>query len=244
MTSRLNEDTLTDMVGRLRSAHGDNLVSVVLYGSAAVHEIADWRTDYNLLVCLRHITPADLRASQGPSRGWTRAGNSLPVYFSVEELNEAADVFPIEFHRMASARKVLFGTDPFHGLQLSQGYLRHQTEYELRSKLIQLRRLYIPASTSAARVSDLMCKSLLSFADLFRAVLLLMGREASPSQMEAIRQTVAALQLDNTPFERLLKLCAQDGESTLSETEADALFADYLTQIEAVITAVDQLAMV
>lgn len=244
MANKLNDDTLKEMVNRLRAAHGDNLVSVVLYGSAALHEIADWRTDYHLLVCLQRIAPNDLRASQAPSRGWTRAGNSLPVYFSVEELTEAADVFPIEFQRMASARKVLFGSDPFTGLELSQGYLRHQTEYELRSKLIQLRRLYIPASTSAAKVSDLMCQSLLSFADLFRAVLVLMGQDASPSQTECIRQTVAVLHLDEIPFERLLRLCAQEGESTLSETEADELFAAYLEQIEAVIKAVDQLAWV
>lgn len=242
MVNKLNDDTLKDMVNRLRVAHGDNLASVVLYGSAALHDIADWRTDYNLLVCLERITPADLRASQGPSRGWTRAGNALPVYFSSDELAEAADVFPIEFQRMAAARKVLFGPDPFAGLELSQSHLRHQTEYELRSKLIQLRRLYIPASTSAARVSDLMCQSLLSFADLFRAVLLLLGREASPSQTECIRQTAAVLQLDSIPLERLLKLCAQEGASTLSETEADELFAGYLKQIEAVISAVDQLS--
>jgi hypothetical protein len=243
MANKLDDAALKAMVDRLHNAHGENLVSVVLYGSAALGEVADWRTDYHLLVALNYIAPGDLRASQGPSREWTRAGHALPVYFTAEELNDAADVFPIEFQRMAVARKVLFGPDPFIGLEPSQVYLRHQTEYELRSKLIQLRRLYIPAAGSAKKLSDLMCQSLLSFADLFRAVLVLFGEEAPPSQSESVQRTAELLQLDATPFERLLKLCGQEGESTLSETEADELFASYLQQIEAVINAVDHLAM-
>ena len=46
---------------------------------------------------------------------------------------------------------------------------------ELRSKLIQLRRHYIPASISIEKLCDLMSDSLSSFAVLFRAVLVLFG---------------------------------------------------------------------
>ena len=104
-------------------------------------------------------------------REWQRLGHPLPVYFTVEELSDAADVFPIEFHQMANARIVLYGHDPFEFVQLSDANLRHQTEYELRSKLLQLRRLYIPASVSIEKLCDLMNDSLSSFAALFRAVL-------------------------------------------------------------------------
>ena len=39
---------------------------------------------------------------------------------------------------MERARKVLYGADVLANLEISDEYLRHQTEYELRSKLIQL----------------------------------------------------------------------------------------------------------
>jgi len=64
----------------------------------------------------------------------------MPVYFTVEELQRAADVFPIEFLQMEQARKILHGSDPFELVDISRANLRHQTEYELRTKLIQLRR--------------------------------------------------------------------------------------------------------
>ncbi|MEO7505590.1 MAG: hypothetical protein ABIZ95_00010 [Pyrinomonadaceae bacterium] len=242
MANRFGSGALQRLVDDLRSTHGDNLVSVVLYGSAAAGETAEWRTDYNLLVALNSITPADLRAAQAPTREWQKLGHPLPVYFTAGELLDAADVFPIEFQRMANARKILFGADPFTGLELSNAHLRHQTEYELRSKLIQLRRLYIPASLSTKKLVDLMCQSLLSFSDLFRAVLLLLGSEAPVTQAECVGLTAEKLGLDPAPFTRILSLGESADEPSLSDAEANELFGNYLTQIESVITAVDQIA--
>src|SRR5205085_569488 len=153
MANRIVRSALNHLVEDLRATHGDNLASVVLYGSAAAGDYIELRSDHNLLIALNRITPEDLRQAQAPMREWQRLGNPLPVYFTVEELKDAADVFPIEFHQMEKARVVLYGTDPFEFLQLSTENLRHQTEYELRSKLIQLGRLYIPASISARKLS-------------------------------------------------------------------------------------------
>ena len=40
---------------------------------------------------------------------------------------------------MERARKILYGADVLANLNISDEYLRHQTEFELRSKLIKLR---------------------------------------------------------------------------------------------------------
>src|ERR1041384_2039458 len=175
MTKTVVHDALTGLLHDLTATHGTNLASVVLYGSVAAGDHVELRSDYNLLITLHRITPEDLRLAQAPMREWRRLGHPLPVYFTTEELNDAADVFPIEFHQMAKARVVLYGEDPFARLTLSDANLRHQTEYELRSKFIQLRRMYIPASVSIEKLCDLMSDSLASFAALFRAVLLLHG---------------------------------------------------------------------
>jgi hypothetical protein len=167
-------------------------------------------------------------------------GHPLPVYFTVEELSDAADVFPIEFHQMANARIVLFGHDPFEYAKLSDANLRHQAEYELRSKLIQLRRQYIPASVSTERLSDLMTDSLSSFAALFRAVLMLFGAEAPVAKPDVVRATARLLKLDPAPFERVFDL-RSNGNLLSSEKEANDLFAAYMFQIEQVVEAVDEL---
>ena len=242
MVKTVVHDALNGLLRDLQSTHGGNLVSVVLYGSAAAGDHIELRSDYNLLITLQRITPEDLRLAQAPMREWQRLGHPLPVYFTVEELSDASDVFPIEFHQMANARIVLYGHDPFEFVQLSNANLRHQTEYELRSKLIQLRRLYIPASISIEKLCDLMSDSLSSFAALFRAVLMLHGQQAPVSKPDGVRATAKLLRLDPTPFERIFEF-RTGGNLPTSEKEANDLFGAYLSQIEQVVEAVDNLPM-
>jgi predicted nucleotidyltransferase len=229
---------LNRLVEELRVAHGENLSSIVLYGSVAAGDHLELRSDHNLLIVLDRIALDDLRLSHETMRDWLSHRQPMPVYFTVEELKRAADVFPIEFLQMEQARKVLHGRDPFEFVEISQANLRHQTEYELRTKLIQLRRLYIPASTSVEKLSALMSDSLASFAALFRAVLILHGLEPTVSKSDNVRATARLLGLEASPFERIFALRSKPG-SKLTETEANTVFSAYMVQIERVIEAVD-----
>lgn len=241
MTKKVAQDAFNHLIGDLRATHGENLASVVLYGSAAAGDHVELRSDYNLLIALERITPEDLRLAQAPMREWRRLGHPLPVYFTTEELRDAADVFPIEFHQMERARVVLYGRDPFESFVISDANLRHQTEYELRSKLLQLRRLYIPASASAERMRDLMSDSLSSFATLFAPVLLLHGVEPPVMKRDIVEATARHLRLDPAPFARIFALRESGDAASLDEREAHELFAAYMAQVEQVIEAVDSL---
>ena len=229
---------LNRLVDELRAAHGENLSSIVLYGSVAAGDHVELRSDHNLLIVLDRIASEDLRLSHETMRDWLSHGQPMPVYFTVEELKRAADVFPIEFLQMEQARKVLYGRDPFEFVHISSANLRHQTEYELRTKLIQLRRLYIPASISVEKLSALMSDSLASFAALFRAVLILHGQEPAVSKSDNVRATARLLGLEESSFERIFALRSKPG-SKLTETEANTVFSAYMDQIERVIEAVD-----
>ena len=232
---------LEEFIDDLRATHGKNLVSVILYGSAAAGDFVPSQSDYNLLITLQRITPKDLRNAQACMREWSKFGNSVPVYFTVSELQNAADVFPIEFHNMERARKVLYGADVLADLNISDEYLRHQTEYELRSKLIKLRRSYISASASVEGLINLMAESLSSFAALFRAVLLIHGFEPPITKHEIVALTAEKLQVDGNPFVKIFNIRENNFAGTLDEISANQLFADYMEQIENVIEAVDRL---
>jgi predicted nucleotidyltransferase len=224
----------------LRATHGKNLASVILYGSAATGDFVRQQSDYNLLIALHKITPKDLRAAQAPMREWSKLGHPIPVYFTVGELQNAADVFPIEFHQMEHARKILYGTDILANLNISDEFLRHQTEYELRSKLIQLRRRYIAASASVDGLVNLMAHSLSSFTTLFRAVLLIHGFEPPIAKRDIVEATVRQLKIDGEPFEKILEIRENNSSKMLDEISANQLFADYMREIERVIEAVDK----
>src|ERR1051325_7801883 len=230
MANKVAQEAFNHLIGDLKATHGDNLASVVLYGSAAAGDFVQTESDYNLLIALHRIAPEDLRVTQPPMREWQRLGHPLQVYFTFAELRDAADVFPIEFHRMERARVVLYGRDPFETLRISDENLRHQTEYELRSKLIQLRRLYIPASASAERLRDLMSDSLSSFATLFAPVLLLHHVEPPVLKRDVVAAASRLLNLDGGVFERVFSL-RESGDAAPSDREANELFAAYMAEI-------------
>lgn len=239
MIDRIVQTALNSFVADLRATHGDNLYAVVLYG-AGTAGMDDLRSDFHVLVALNRITPEDLRQSQAPTREWQRLGYPLPTYFTTEELQNSADVFPIEFHRMKHSRVVLYGHDPFENLEISDANLRHQTEYELRSKLLQLRRLYIPASVSVDKLCDLMTSSLSSFAALFTSVLLLERQQPTVAKMETVRAVMKIVGGRTEPFEAIRARC--DAKTDLPTIEdATALFGNYFAEIERVIEHVNRL---
>lgn len=223
----------------LRTTHGKNLASVILYGSAAAGDFIPNQSDYNILIALHKITPKDLREAHACVREWHKMGHPVPVYFTVSELKNAADVFPIEFHQMQVAHKVLYGTDVVAGLDVSDRFLRHQIEYELRSKLLLLRRQYIPASVSVDGLKRLMGESLTSFAALFRAVLLMRGISPPSTKHEIVALTVTTLGLNGIPFEKIFNIREDNFADTLSDAEANELFGEYMEEIERVIDSVD-----
>lgn len=224
----------------LKATHGENLASVILYGSAAAGDFVPQQSNYNLLIALHRITPEDLRNAHASVREWLKMGHPVPIYFTVSELSEAADVFPIEFHRMETARKVLFGTDVLADVKISDENLRHQTEYELRSKLIRLRRRYIPASSSVEGLTGLMAESVSSFAALFGAILILRGIEPPATKQAIIARTAEILRLDGTIFEKILNIRGNGSGEALNEAGANRLFGAYMEQIEKVIDSVDK----
>lgn len=226
----------------IKQTHGKNLASVILYGSAAAGDYIRHESDINLLIALHQITPQELRNAHACMREWRKLGHPVPVYFTVDELQNAADVFPIEFHYMEYARRVLYGADVLAGLEISDEFLRHQTEFELRSKLIKLRREYIPASGSIVDLLDLMAESLTSFAALFRAVLLLNGYRPPPvTKHEIVALTVEELGINGNPFEKIFNIRENNFEMALNEVSANELFGEYMEQIENVIGYVDRI---
>ncbi len=235
------EQHFADFIDDLKQTHSDNLVSVILYGSAAAGDFITRESDYNILIVLEKIAPSDLRNAHACMREWNRLGHPVPVYFTREEIKNAGDVFPIEFHFMEQARKVLFGEDVLADVVISDKYLRHQTEFELRSNLVKLRRRYIHASTNAESLANLMVGSLASFSSAFRAVLLMMGKVPPVKKHDIVRETIRELGLQKEAFEKLFEIRKNSVNADLNETSANELFTEYLFQIERVIHAVDKM---
>ena len=157
------KSSLNHLVGDLRSTHGDNLASVVLYGSAAA---GDHIERAPTTTCDRAESHHAGRFAAGASADARVAAVGTSACRSISLSRSCATrrmFFRLSFTRWNERASCSTAQTRFESLQYSDHNLRHQTEYELSSKLIQLRRLYIPASVSVEKLADLMCDSLDEF---------------------------------------------------------------------------------
>ncbi len=231
------EQKLQDLVDRLRKGHGDRLVSVILYGSAATGDHHGEFSDLNVLCVLTQVMPAELLASE-PIFKWWRDGNPSPLLLSEEEVRTSTDCFPIEFHDMQERRRVLFGRDVIEGLEIDKTFYRAQVEHELRAKLLRLRQKAAGVLGDKQALLRLMIDSVSSFFVLSRHALLLSGVAAGWQKRE-VAANLGAIGVDASPFDTLLDL--REKKKKPGDVDPDALFASYLKQIEAMVAHVDRL---
>jgi hypothetical protein len=218
--------TLDDLVTQLRSAYGDRLSTVVLYGSAAGGQQTR-RSDYNILLLLDRIDAGSLAAASAVARAWRDAGNPPPMTMTLEEWRGSVDIFPMEYADILERHRVLYGT-ALEPVQVSMNDLRLQLEQQAMGKLLQLRQGALLAGTDGKRQSELIAASLSTMLVLFRAVLRLHG-ERPPEDGTALAQRVGALAgFDAAPFASAVL----HARGTTKLADAGAVLAGYLDGIQ------------
>ena len=232
------EDKLQELVDRLKSAQGDRLRSVVLYGSAAAGEHNEHFSDLNVLCVLTRITPTELADAEPIFKWWRALGNPSPLLLSEDEVRTSTDCFPIEFHDIQERRRVLFGADPIQDLVIEKTFYRAQVEMELRSKLLRLRQKAAEVLFEKPALLRLMIDSVPNFLVLARHALLVSGQPAGFRKREIVRH-LSDIGADGTPFDILLDL--RDQSKLARDVDPEALFASYLKQIETLVSHVDRL---
>jgi hypothetical protein len=234
-------DTLKKFLAAAQAAYGDNLRSVILYGSQAGKNEADRRSDYNLLFILDHVDTGVLTALRGVMHSWTKQGNLPPLIFSRDMLLRSCDVFPMEFLDMQEQHVMLLGEDPFPALEIHLTYLRHQCEFELKGKLLKLRQAYMAAAGDARVVRDLLIASIGPFLIVFRHVLRLYGELPPLNKEEALDRLAGRCAVNPDVFHALLRI--KRGDRTGKTMDAETVMDEYLLQLEKIISCVDQLVL-
>jgi hypothetical protein len=233
------EDRLNEIVRRLHTAHGEGLISVVLFGSGVAAPGNARPAEYRLLIIMRSLGVPDLRSSRPAMQWWESFGYPRAVYFTRQEFLASLDVFPIEFRQLKRAYRVLVGEDLLAGADVSTANLRLLVEYELRGKLLRLRSLCLSAGDDSGSLIDLMTESIVSFVQYLRPMLELLGEEPPLSRMTTVRRVGKRLALDLAPMERILRL--RDETVELMAVEVQDLLSNYLACLEQIIDAVDRL---
>ncbi len=230
------EGKLQELVTRLQQACGDNLVSIVLYGSAAREDFHEQFSDVNLLVVLQQLQPASFAALSTVLQWWSREEKLRPpMLMTVEELRESADVFAIELLDIQRSHKTLFGKDVVTGVEIPMNLHRVEVEHELRTTLLRLRHHFLLSPSNDDELRAVLAKSITSVLTLFRHALIALGEnppEAKPQVLEIAGQVFG---LEVQPLRSILAL--RDGgphSENLSE-----LYHAYMSAIQRVAHELD-----
>jgi hypothetical protein len=232
------ETKLTELVAKLKSAAGDNLQAVVLYGSAATSEYQSQHSDVNVLCLLKRAALPDLERLRGVTEWWMNEKNPTPVVFTHEELMRSADVFAIEMLDMKHRHRMLYGDDFLEKMDVPLRLHRLQVERELRMNWMRLRQAILAAEPRKKVHLAIMLSSLPTFCVLFRHALIGLGQAEPHTKREAVDSVAALTGADPSGFHAILDFRA--GKIKERAIDIEAVLQAYVEFVEIATNEVDR----
>ena len=231
-----HKNTLQGFIQGLKDIYGEDLISIILYGSAASGEFVEKRSRLDLLVVLKNTDLEVLKKSSKLIRAF-KLSNTL--FVTEEYIAGSTDIFPIEFLDMRENHAVLYGKDVLKDIQVDTRNLRFQCEQELKAKLVTLRQAYLLLNGNAPALRDVLFASFGSIVHIARNVLRIRGKKPAYPKREALKELAAEFAIDLRIWERILS--AKNKEVSLSGREIEPLFTGFVRGLESLVTIVDRL---
>jgi predicted nucleotidyltransferase len=230
------ESKLQELVTRLQQACGENLVSIVLYGSAAREDFHEEFSDVNVLVVLQHLEQSSFAAISAVLQWWSREGKLRPpMIMTLDELRESADVFAIEMLDIQRSHKTLFGQDVVTAIDVPMNLHRIEVEHELRTTLLRLRHHLLLSPDNEDELRAVLAKSITSVLTLFRHALIALGQSPPPAKPQLLETAGEVFGFEVQPLQSILAL---RNEGTHSENWHE-LYHAYMSAIQRVAHELD-----
>ena len=182
---------LTSFLAEARSAFANDLLAVVLYGSAAEGKLRA-TSDVNLLLVLSSFNQKQADQLREPLRLAQAAIHLRTMFLLQSELQPAMESFAVKFADILRRRRVLYGEDPFAGMSVSRGDSIVRLKQTLLNLSLRLREAYI---TRGLREEQLVAMIADLAGPLRSCAATLLELEGKPveSAKESLQQVAASL---------------------------------------------------
>jgi hypothetical protein len=227
---------LEEFRAEVEGIFGEELVSLTRYGSHSKEQPENASGEVSVIIVVRTLRRKALSAYRNIAHRYARRGIPAPPIFTENFLKESADVFPLEFLGMTEIRQVLSGKDIVAELEISTGNLRHQVEFELKGKLLSLRRMYMGAFGNKEML-DVARETVGSIVAVARGLLLLTDHGAPHGKEEIVGEIEKDFGV-TLPFIREAIAARRGAKIPLGRAE-DLLFG-YMEEVEKLCSLADQ----
>jgi len=214
------------ILDNLKEKLGENLLCAVKFGTEGEQN--------NFLCVLEKIDFAALEQLKDVVQ--KQKEKIVPLFFTKRELQNAADVFPLEFLDIKYPHEVLYGQDLIEAIKIEKKHVRRELESELRSKLIHLRENYVWIKKDKD-LKSLLVSAVPSLMPLFYGLLYLKNT-TPPTELDKLFNLVAEKYQFNVEILRKLKLL-KDGKADSNELKRDV--EDMLEFLRHAIPVIDKM---
>lgn len=183
--------SLADFVNAAKAALGPDLVSAVLFGSAAEGRLRA-TSDVNLILVLARFDAERIDPLREPLR-LAHAAIRLQVMFLLDsEVGAAAEAFAVKFSDIRERHKVLAGSDPFAALAPSRPATLTRLRQILLNFILRTRERYALVSLREEQLAALIADAAGPLRSAAALLLQLEGRHA-PTPKAALEALAAEL---------------------------------------------------
>jgi predicted nucleotidyltransferase len=227
------------IVDDYKGLFGEDLVSIIIYGSAASGDYIPGKSDINFMIVLSENGIDSLDRTFQVIAKWKKRNVATPLFLTEDYVTTSSDVFPIEYLNFQNAHELVYGKDILKDLSFDREFLRTQCEKEVKGKLLLLREAFLESQGKARYLQQLIAQSLGAFVAIFNGLLHLKGKELPRHKREVIREVCHAFDMDRGLFEKLLDVKEKKGK--LTNSEMTNLFKAYLNEVQKLWKIVDTL---
>jgi hypothetical protein len=223
------EEIFSEITGDYQKIFGEDLISIILYGSAAGEDYIPGKSDINFLITLTERGIEGLDSALETVGRWRKRNVTIPLFMTLSYLTGSQDSYPVEFLNMKRHYRVVSGEDVLAPLSFDPQHIRLQLERELRGKLLHLRSGYLATEGKANKIRDLIGASLTAFVSLFSAILWLKNLEIPKGKRDIITAAGTSFGFDAAVFLKCEEIRRRADQ--FSSAEVRAVFRDYLKEV-------------
>ncbi len=233
------EDIFPEFTEDYQGIYGDDLISIVLYGSGARGDYIPGRSDLNFLLVLTDEGIRGLHRAFKAVAKWHRRRVATPLFMTEEYIATSLDTFSLEFLNIKRHYRVVWGKDPLAKLTIPKRQLHLQCEREVKGKLLQLREAYLSSEGRGRALAVLASQSITALISIFQGILYLRDLEIPDQRGEVIAAITTETGLDGDPFLELLEV--KEGTTKLPVQQMEDLMERYIGEVRRLAFWVDQL---
>ena len=229
-------DIVESLVADYQGVFGEQLISVIMYGSAVTHEYKPGASDINIAIVLNDNSITQIAKCIALQKKWGKNRVATPFFMTEQYIRNSCDTYPIEYLDMRSNYRVLYGENVLEQLEIKQEHIRLQCERELRGAAIHLRRSFVQCAGNNKMLSDLLNASIRRLVPVFKALLALKGHTIPKSKSDIIATVEDSYDLG---VSSLSDIFHSDNKNL--KHRYDQLFNAYANDVDKLIKAVDTL---